>query len=312
MRGPRAIPLVALLLFAVGWQLSAETEAEAAARFERAITLFQQGDGDEAFVELRRITNSSGAVRLHADAYFWKGRIRLAQERGSEAAFYFERVARDYPGHPRVSEARYHRARASVVAGDYERALVLFEEFLDSYPESPFAGNAYFWSGESLMALGRREEAARLYEAVVRDYPRSFRAEAAEYRLSLIELSEREQQLQRLLRWSHEEHLRTIEASRRSQEAYEDALAAYQAATEGRISADAQEVAALRAEIARLVTELGDARASLAELALLRDGREFVEGELAQRLRLAQIKEDALRVKERLLLELDHARGEAP
>lgn len=309
MSGRRAVLFVAVLLLVTGWHLSADTEAEARGRFERAIELFQHGESEQAFLELRQITDSTAASRLHPDALFWKGQIRLAEQRGDEAARYFERVAHDYPGHPRVGEARYQRARATAVAGDHQRALILFEEFLDRHPDSAFVGNAYYWSGESLMALGHRDDAAKLYETVVREYPRSFRAEAAEYRLSLIRLSEREQQLQRLLQWSHEEHLRSIEAARRSQEAYEDALAAYQAAIDGRVSADAREVAALRAEIARLVRDLEMTRASLAELALLRDGREFAEGELAERLRLAQIKEDALRVKERLLLELDRGRG---
>lgn len=311
MRGRKAILLVAALALGAALHLSADTEAEARIRFERALELFQQSETNEAFLELRRITDSPMASRLHPDAWYWKGRIRLAEERGTEAARHFAHVTENYPDHPRADESRYQQARATAVAGDHQRALVLFESFLSSYPDSPFAGNAHYWSGESLMALGHREDAARLFETVLSEYPRSFRADAARYRLSLIQLSEREQQLQRLLQWSHEEHLRTIEASRRSQQAYEDALAAYEAAIGGELSADAREVAALRAEIARLVTELDTVRTSLAELALTRDGRAFAEGELAERLRLAQIKEQALQVKERLLLELDRSRGGA-
>jgi tetratricopeptide (TPR) repeat protein len=82
--------------------------------------------------------------------------------------------------------------------------------------------------GESLYFLGRLPEAEKLYKAIGERYPDSVKAEAAQYRLALIQFKYREDELLTLLKWSHEESLRTIEEFQRREKAYEQALAVYQ------------------------------------------------------------------------------------
>lgn len=305
-----SILLLSGLMLAAVPLLYGDTQAAARRLFDEAIVLFQSGELEQAAMQLRRVTESAAAEQLHPEAWYWLGRVRLVQQDGVAAARYFDHVIRSYPDHPRVSDAFYHRARARLSTGEYQAALVQFEGFVSRYPDSDYVANAYYWAGEALLALGHRERAARLFQTVIDEYPTSFRVEAAGYRLSLIELGERDEQLQRLLQWSHEEHLRTIEAFRRSRSAYEEALAAYRDGVDGTLSADERQVARLRAEIAELVTQLDAARAELQRVREAR-GDVAVEGELANRLRVAEIKEQALLVKERLLRDLELA-GESP
>ncbi len=283
--------------------------ADGRARFDEAIAHFSRSEFESAALRFRQITESPSAQALHPEAFYWLGRTRLAQLDAGEARRYFDHVITTFPNHPRVADARYHRARAAFVAGDAQRALVEFEAFIRGEPESPFVANAWYWAGESLLALGRREEARALFDTVVREFPTSFRVEAARYRISLIDVSEREEQLQRLLQWSHEEHLRTIESFRRAQVAWMDAIDAYRAAAEENGVSDPGMVGALRTEIAGLLTRLAQAEAEIAELRALGSHTPTAEGDLANRLRLAELKEATLRVKEQLLLGIESQGG---
>ncbi|TVR00571.1 MAG: outer membrane protein assembly factor BamD [Spirochaetaceae bacterium] len=285
--------------------------ADGRARFDEAIEYFSRSEFEAAATRLRQITESPSAQALHPEAFYWLGRTRLAQLDAAEATRYFDHLITTFPSHPRVTEARYHRARAAFIAGDVQRALVEFEAFIRGAPDSPFVANAWYWAGESLLALGLREEARALFDTVVREFPTSFRVEAARYRMSLIDLSEREEQLQRLLQWSHEEHLRTIESFRRAQAAWMDAVDAYRAAAEEADASDPGMVGALRTEIAGLLTRLARAEAEIAELRALGSHTPTAEGDLANRLRLAELKEATLRVKEQLLFDVE-ALGAGP
>jgi TolA-binding protein len=282
----------------------AELEFDARVRFDQAMTYFSQGNYEQATIRLRQVTESPAAQDLHPDAFYWLGRARLAQNDSFEAIRYFDHLIRVYPDHPRVPDATYHRARAEFIAQDYQDALLGFESFIREYPQSPYVANAYYWAGEALLTLGHRERARSLFETVVVNYPNSFRVEAAQYRMSLIALGEREEQLQRLLQWSHEEHLRTIESFRRAQSAWMDAIAAYRDAAEGTLHGSAAEIAALRAQIAELLTRIAQSHADVPGVYPDRSAPPTAESDLAARLHLAELKEAALLIKEQLLREI--------
>lgn len=81
---------------------------------------------------------------------------------------------------------------------------------------------------ESAFALGHYEEASNLYNKIVQGYPSSFKLEASRYRLSVIDLRHREEELLKLLQWSHSEAINSAEEFQRREKAYQQALAAYQ------------------------------------------------------------------------------------
>ena len=117
------------------------------------------------------------------------------------------------------------------------------------------------------MRLGRLEEAERAFTAVTQNYPSSVKVEAATYRIALIGLEYRQRELLKLLTWSHEESLRSVEDFRRREKAYESSIALYQKqisdSKRGAASDQDKILADLRAQVADLGTKLAASEAKL-------------------------------------------------
>ena len=214
----------ALLLPAYG--VSAQDSGELLVR--RAMTTFGQGLYDESLRLFRNIILDSGQSAYHGDSYFWISKSYMALAQYENASKNLEFFLAEYPGNKYYIEGLYQRGRLDFLQGEYETAIQILEEFIKNYPDSAFAANSYFWIGESLYALGDFGKALQIFEIVESDYPTSFKIEAARYRISIIQLKEREQELLKLLKWSHEEYLRALEEFDRKERGYEQALNAYQ------------------------------------------------------------------------------------
>lgn len=249
---------------------------------EEGISRFQQGAFEQALLRFREALLNAEDPQVEGDAYFWIAKSAMGLTRLNEAERNLEYYLLNFEGHRYYTEANYQRGRLLFMQQHYQETIQAFQNFLEEFPDSPYVANAYYWTGESLYELGRLKEAERLFRTVLREFPTSFRVEAARYRLSLIELKEREEELLRLLRWSHESFLGAQEEFQRRQRGYEEALDEYQArlaesASEGarqeinRLSARVREleerletresrIRTLEQEIARLREEAGGGR----------------------------------------------------
>lgn len=253
MEKPRFLIVIGLLVAMLVSPLMAQEEAPGPqALLEEGIERFQQGAFEQALLRFREGLLNAEETRIEADAYFWIAKSAMALNRLNEAEQNLEYYLLNFEGHRYFSEANYQRGRLLFLQNDYQEAIQAFQRFLDQYPDSPFVANAYYWTGESLYELGRLEEAEQLFRTVTREFPTSFRVEAARYRLSLIDLKKREEELLRLLQWSHESFLSAQEEFQRRQQGYEDALDEYQQ----RLAAGAGEGA--RQEITRLSNRVAE------------------------------------------------------
>jgi TolA-binding protein len=243
-----------------------------------------------------------------ADAYYWVSRAYLALNNYEEAARNLEYFLASFPSHPYYPDALYQKGRLLYLQGDPQSAIQVLESFVRDYPDSEYAGNAYFWVGECLFSLGHLDEAARVFNKVDREYPTSAKIEAARYRLSMIEFKKREDELLKLLKWSHEEALKSVGEFRRREKAYEQAIEVYRR----RLSGAAPGQAAAGTEIEALRSTNEELRRQIAELEAQSGsapaGAGVASEETARRLRVLrnreaalQLKEDALAVKESLL-----------
>lgn len=205
-----------MVLFVVSCFAMPLPGSESADLFDEGLRYFSESRWDDARSAFEELVDREGFA---ADALFWSGRSHFELGAYDRAVDRFSRLIEEYPDHPDAEEARYQIARARYRQADYEAAIVAFERFVTEFPDSDFAGNALYWAGESLMTLGRYEQARVLFERVVEEHPRSYRVEAAEYRMELIELGARERELLDLLRWSSEEQLRLAEELARSRNA---------------------------------------------------------------------------------------------
>lgn len=195
---------------------------------QEGLGLFQRAQFDQAILRFREAILDSPDRDSEATAYFWLAKSAMALGRLEEAARNFEYYLQAFSSHGYAVEARYQRGRILFLQEDYEGAIQAFASFERTDPSSAFVANAVYWTGESLFLLGRLEEARRLFERVQREFPDSFRVEAARYRVAVIDLTFRERELLRLLQWSHEEHIRTVDDFHRREIAYQQAIADYQ------------------------------------------------------------------------------------
>ncbi|HDQ14157.1 MAG TPA: tetratricopeptide repeat protein [Sediminispirochaeta sp.] len=194
----------------------------------KALSSFEKGEFESSVENFRAVLVDSDLSDYYGDAYYWLGRSYLAMEDVDKAARNIDFFLNEYPDHRLTPEARYYKGRILFFQQEFEKSIQQLNSFIEGSPEHSFVANAYFWIGECFYHLGHFEKAEQIYDLVLRDYPRSYKVEAARYRRSLIELKQREQELLRLLRISHEEYLKTIEDFQRREKEYQQALSNYQ------------------------------------------------------------------------------------
>jgi len=228
-------------------------ELFANARYSEALPIF-----DALFLD-----PSSGSLR--ADGAYWSAMTLLASGDPAAAEKAIESFLAAFPGHARTSEMIYHKARAAFLQKDYERAVRLFQSYIAAFPQGDQVPASVFWSAESLYSLGRLQDAEKLYRSIGERYADSVKAEAAKYRLSLIQFKYREDELLTLLKWSHEESLRIIEEFQRREKAYEQALEVYQKRYGEAKRGTAQTQASLEEQVASLKLAMDDLAKRLQE-----------------------------------------------
>jgi tetratricopeptide (TPR) repeat protein len=279
--------LIILPITVLTVSLSAGTLEDA--QFDLAVHLYQKARYREAIAEFRRLLFRMEPGPYRAGSYYYAGRAYQALEEYDRARMNFALVVDGFPSSRFHHKALYQTGRTDYLTGDYESAVDIFDSYLRSYPSYDLADNSLYWKGESFLEMGRRAEALSALEEVLERYPTGNKADAASFKLRLLDL--------------------------------EDSLAALEAG--GAPSGEPSEVKKLRDEITRLREREGDYRAEIEELRnrveLLTaemDGvkelaaasgdereREIAEKqeELANLERLLEIKEEALSVKEKEL-----------
>lgn len=206
----------------------AQDSASAEDILNEGLEAFRSSDFETAMVRFREILLEEPDQEMEATAYFWLAKSAMATNRLSDAERNLEYYLRTFPDHTYGVEAEYQRGRLLFMQEDYAGAIEALNRFIERHEDSPFVANALYWSGESLYSLGRLDAARRVFQSVVDNYPRSFRVEAARYRMALIDLDERETELLELLRWSHEEYLQALDEFERREQAYQEAISSYQ------------------------------------------------------------------------------------
>jgi TolA-binding protein len=270
-------PILLVLLLAVGLAFVAGAQqsptkappaATAKAILDRGVELFGQEKYREALDLFGKVMSDPKAKTERPEAAYWSVLAYLAAGDPTTAGASIDAFISAYPSSSRVPDLLYQRGRILYTKGDYEGALKVFSAFSSAAPASDLMPSALYWSGECLFSLGRLEEAERAFNAVTQNYPSSVKVEAATYRISLIGLEYRQRELLKLLTWSHEESLRSVEDFRRREKAYESSIALYQKqisdSKRGAANDQDKVLADLRAQVADLGSRLAASEALLA------------------------------------------------
>jgi tetratricopeptide (TPR) repeat protein len=225
------------------------------------IDLYGEGRFIEAITVLRLIPPGDP---LQGEAIYW---VALAGVSSGD----YEQALRDLDllerrGSRFHAEIPYHRGRCLFYLGRYEEAIANFNKHI----ENPNVSNAdraasYYWTGEALFAMGRLDSAADAFSTVVEKYPYSVKYDAASYRLDALTQKKVEEELLTILRWSHEESLRSLEEYQERERIYNQAIAAYEKRIDGLLAGTDTELYETGAEmrIAALEASLAEANAAL-------------------------------------------------
>ena len=216
-----------LLLFLLMPKFIIAADESGIALFDKGKTYYSNGQYLEALYFFNELIDEDYSDYM-GDAYFWSAKSYLAAGEIDNAEINLEYFLLNYPRNLNYEEGFYFKGRILFIQKEYEKSLELFNRFIRTNPFSPFASNAYYWIGDCLYNTGNFDEALDVFEKVVRDYPSSFKLEAAQYKISLIDYRFREEELLRLIRWSHEESMRTIEDYRNREKNFLLTIEAYQ------------------------------------------------------------------------------------
>lgn len=188
---------------------------------------YAKGDYLGALAQFQKLVADPEA-RTRPDPFFWLAKTYFAILDTKNAALNLDYYLQTFPKDSNRSDGLYLQARLLFTDGDYVHALQAFAAYLELAPGGDQVPNALYWMAESAFALGHDDEAAALYTRIVQGYPASFKFEASRYRLSVIDLRHREEELLKLLQWSHTEALNSAEEFQRRERAYQQSLASYQ------------------------------------------------------------------------------------
>ena len=218
--------LCCFLLFCVVF--SAFSEDTGLSILRQGIEKFRKSDFTYAIYDFREVTLDPKYSNFHGDAYFWIAKSYMALNQLDDTEKNLEYFLLRFPKHPDYAEGFYQKGRLLFLQREYEKSIQVFYTFTEKYPDNLFLSNSYYWIGESLYELGHVDKALTVFKHVISHFPRSFKVGTAQYKVSLIELENRERELLKFLKWSHEESLKTLEEFQVREKTYEQALSAYQ------------------------------------------------------------------------------------
>jgi len=295
----KALALVPLLLLCLPpLFLSAQAEStgsSASADMKSGIDQFRNGQFDKAVALFQKVVGDPSAGAMKAGALFLIAKSYMATGKLDEAGRALDSYLVTYGGAVDHEEALYQKGRLLFMQDDLEGALRALQAFVVGYPASPFVSSAWFWAAESLYGLGRLDDARSVYSKVISDYPTSVKIEAARYRIELIQVRRKEVELARLLKWSHEDYLRTVEDYQNRERAYAQVIESYQKRLAGAASSDDQKT------IADLRQQLAAAGAA--------GSSSWLSDQLARLQQTLAAKEAALALKEKALNLIDSSAG---
>jgi len=288
------LPIVLLALALMFLQGFAQSSAPGS-DLKDGIDQFRNGQYDKAILLFHNVILDPNAGAQKAAAYLLLAKSYMAIGKLDDAQHNLEFYLATYPGAADYEDASYQKGRLLFMQEEYESAIQVLQACITTYPNSSVVSSAWFWAGESMYGLGRLDDAQAVYQKIVADYPTSAKVEAAQYKVSLIQLSKKVVELSKLLKWSHEEFLKSVEEYQNREKAYVQAIEAYQKRLAASGSAEDRKIIAdLQQQLAKKTDEAAQLRAGGSAPA--------GSGQAEQLQKLLEAKEAALALKETYLL----------
>jgi tetratricopeptide (TPR) repeat protein len=296
------LPLLLLALALISLQAFAQSSGPGS-DLKDGIDQFRNGQYDKAILLFHNIILDPNAGTQKAAAYLLIAKSYIATGKLDDAEHNLEFYLATYPGAADYEEASYQKGRLLFMQEEYESAIQVLQTFISAYPKSSFVSSAWFWAGESMYGLGRLDDSLGVYQKIVTEYPTSAKVEAAQYKVSLIQLRKKEVELSKLLKWSHEDFLRSVEEYQNREKAYVQAIEAYQKRLAGSGSEEDRKIIAdLQQQLAKKTDEAARLAAQLRAGGTAPAVTPAASDEAVKLQRLLAAKQAALALKETYLL----------
>ena len=161
------------------------------AQFRLAVELYEEGMYEDSLVEFDRLMDEMRTTKYAEAGYFYRGNIYMALERFEAAREQLQGLKDTFPEGPYLHQSLYLLGRSEYLLENYEKAVSLFDTYVSRYPSLDYADNSLYWKAESFLALGNREEARQALEEVLERYPRGTKADAARFKLELMDIEDK-------------------------------------------------------------------------------------------------------------------------
>lgn len=264
---------------------------------EKARKLYESGRIDEAIILFREIILSSNNETVKRESYFWLSQAYINSVRYDQAEKNLEYYIQNYKSNGKnYAEAHYQKGRLLFLQEQYESCISQLTDYIDSFPDHRLIANAYYWIGEALYALGNFDDSALYFQIVIDKYPMSFKTEASNYKLRLIEHKKSELVLQNLLKWSQEQFISSVNKFKKRERELQEALNNKNISSSNETEIDSamqSENQLLKDKIIQLENQIAVLQSS------------EVDGELIEQLKKLEMKEKMLDKKEKLLKMLE-------
>ena len=124
--------------------------------------------------------------RLIVDSVFKSGEKYAGAGKYEQAASFFLRVPKEYPGHARAAQALNNAGAALEKAKRPEDAIHAYKQIVDKYPATPQAPDAAFIIAKLYEGTAYYDKAAEYYETLAQRYPNDQHAADSLYNAGLL------------------------------------------------------------------------------------------------------------------------------
>lgn len=211
------------LVFSLVWAQSGESS------LDRGILLYSERKWQDAAASLRLAEADTALESRRAEILYWIALAEMGEGKYEEAVRELDKIASVDAKSSWGIEAQYHKGRCLYYLGSYDDAIIVLKEYADiAAGDAMKTASAFYWVGECLFSLGQFDLAQDVFYRIIDEFPESVKYEAAGYRIALINQKKVEAELLAMLKWSHEESLKTVEVYQRRERSYDQAIIAYQ------------------------------------------------------------------------------------
>jgi TolA-binding protein len=162
-----------LIIFAISWYISdrAAHQAEAEAKFARAVLDYQSGDNQVALLGFDQLLNEYGSTDVAQQATYLLGNIHLSNKNYEDAIRYFEIYLERYPDDPlNRAAAQAGIATAQEDMGNYAEAAEAYAAAAEMDPDGALAADYELGAIRNYLNAGDVEAAESHYEVVREKY----------------------------------------------------------------------------------------------------------------------------------------------